>query len=88
MSRKQKLQDRFCQVPPPTDFRWEELCKLLGGFGFDFDASSGGSHGHFVCRNNQDLVIDISKPHPKGILLRYQILNVREKLREWGMLSE
>lgn len=87
MSKKQKLRDRFLRIPAPKDFRWEELETMMDGFGFSFDASGGGSHGHFVKSDDKDKTIDISKPHPDGILLSYQIKEIKSKLGEWGLLK-
>lgn len=85
MSKKQKLRDRFYKKPSPKDFRWEELVTMMSGYGFSFDKSGGGSHGHFVFDEDKDRVVNISKPHPNGILLQYQIDEIKEKLSEWGI---
>lgn len=85
MSKKQKLRDRFNKRPSPKDFRWEELLTMMRGYGFSWDQSGGGSHGHFVFNEDKDKVIDISKTHPNGILLQYQIDGIQSKLSEWGI---
>ena len=87
MSKKQKLSNRFLQVPPIKDFRWEELISVMDHFGFDLDTSGGGSHGHFVMRNDADKVIDIYRPHPHGIMYGTQLKEITTKLREWGVLT-
>lgn len=85
MSKKQKLRDRFHKKPSPKDFRWGELETMMSGYGFSWDESGGGSHGHFVFDDDKNKVIDISKPHPNGILRQYQIDGIKEKLSEWGI---
>lgn len=87
MSKKKKLGDRFLQVPPVKDFRWEELILVMDHFGFDLDTSGGGSHGHFVMRSDKDKVIDIYRPHPSGIMYGKQLKEIANKLREWGILT-
>jgi hypothetical protein len=87
MSKKQKLLDRFLLSPPVKDFRWDELVSVMDHLGFDIDRSGGGSHGHFVLRSDTDLVIDIYKPHPGGIMYGKQLKQVIGKLKEWGVLS-
>lgn len=85
MSKKQKLRDRFYTRPSPRDFRWNELLTMMRGYGFSWDKSGGGSHGHFVLDADENKVIDISRPHPNGLLLQYQIDNIQCKLREWSI---
>jgi hypothetical protein len=87
MSTKQKLRDQFFRVPPPKDFRWTDLVTMMIGYGFKLDSSGGGSHGHFVKIDDVDKVIDISKPHPDGLLLAYQIKGIKTKFGEWGLLK-
>lgn len=87
MSKKQKLREKFFRIPAPKDFRWEDLETMMEGFGFSFDSSGGGSHGHFVKIDDPDKTIDISKPHPDGILHFYQIKEVKTRLGEWGLLK-
>lgn len=85
MSKKTKLIEKFFRVPTPTDFRWDDLVILMKHFGFTFDSSGGGSHGHFVMDCDPDKVVDTFKPHPNGILNTYQIREIKAKLKEWGI---
>ncbi|MEW6612738.1 MAG: hypothetical protein AB1409_08355 [Pseudomonadota bacterium] len=86
MSKKAKLLAKFCKVPPPKDFRWEEMVLVMNHLGFDLDMSGGSSHGHFVLRSDPNRVIDIYRPHPSGIMYAKQLTATIEKLKEWGVL--
>lgn len=87
MSKKQKLINLFFKIPPPKDFRWDDLKTMMESLGFSHDASGGGSHGHFVKNDDPDKVVDISRPHPNGILLAYQIKEVKSKLKDWNIVQ-
>ena len=88
MTKKHKLIDRFTKTPPPTDFTWDELVTLMDRLGFDIHENQGGSsHKHFVYRENISLVVNASKPHPNGNLKHYQIVEIKSKLKEWGLLE-
>lgn len=86
MSTKKKLQERLQRIPPPKDFRWDDLVTVMDNLGFDLDQSGGGSHGHFVFREDADRVIDIYRPHPDGIMYGKQLREVVDKLKNWGIL--
>ncbi|NOT20453.1 MAG: type II toxin-antitoxin system HicA family toxin [Sideroxydans sp.] len=86
MSKEQKRKDRLTKTPPPKDFRWEELVSVMNDFGFEFDSSSGGSHGHFVLKSDKDKTISSYRPHPSGIMYSIQLKEIVKKLKEWGML--
>lgn len=86
MSKDRKRKDRLTKSPPPKDFRWEELVTVMNDLGFEFDASSGGSHGHFVLRSDSNKTISTYRPHPSGIMYVKQIKEIVSKLDEWGML--
>lgn len=87
MSQKSKLLTKLQRNPPPKDFRWEELILVMDILGFDLDTSGGGSHGHFVYKEDQDKVIDIYRPHPSGILYSKQLKSIVCQLKSWGMLQ-
>ena len=75
------------QSPPPKDFRWEHLLKVMDHFGFDFDSSGGGSHGHFVFRSDPEKLIDCYRPHPDGIMYGKQLKEIIQQLKTWGILT-
>jgi|JI61114BRNA_FD_contig_21_5469851_length_1298_multi_4_in_0_out_0_3 hypothetical protein len=86
MSTKKKLQEKLQRIPPPKDFRWDDLVTVMDHLGFDLDQSGGGSHKHFVLRSDADKIVDIYRPHPNGIMYGTQLREIVEKLKDWGVL--
>lgn len=84
MSQQEKLIERF--KSKPKDFRWEELTKLLKGFGYNLlpTGKTGGSRRRFYHESGD--FISLHEPHPRKILKRYQIDIVLEKLKNEGLL--
>jgi len=78
MSRKDKLVARFISMP--SDFHYNELVRLLGYYGFT-EVKKGKTSGSRVKFINEDGVpIYMHKPHPSGILKKYQLKNVKDTL--------
>jgi hypothetical protein len=84
MSRKEKLIQRFVSVP--NDFSWQELIKLLSGFGYQL--SETGKTGESRVRFIHEVLppIILHKPHPSPVMKRYQIEQVVELLRIEGLI--
>jgi len=64
----------------PADFHYDELVKLVGYFGFTEmkKGKTSGSRVKFV--NGEGISLIMHKPHPSGILKRYQMKQVKEVL--------
>ncbi|MCP4456946.1 MAG: type II toxin-antitoxin system HicA family toxin [Cytophagales bacterium] len=78
MSKKDKLIQRFLNMP--SDFHYDEMVKLLGHFGF-YEVKKGKTSGSRVMFiNEEDIPIMLHKPHPSGIMKRYQMKQVKEIL--------
>jgi len=78
MSKKQKLIDRFLTIP--SDFHYDELVKLLGYYGFE-EVKIGKTSGSRVkFENSEGTSIMLHKPHPSGILKKYQMKQIKETL--------
>ncbi len=89
MSKKIKLLQRFLTMPPVKDFRWDDFVTLMDHVGFDMCEPSGGSsHKFFVWRGDKNVVINIHRPHPGGILWVAQIKDVKQKLYDLGVLKD
>ena len=71
MSKKEKLIDRL--MKKPKDFTFDEMVLLLSYFGYEFKEGSNE-------------VINFHKPHPNGVLKKYVLDQVTEKLRKDGQL--
>lgn len=83
MSKKQKLIDRL--MAKPKDFTFEEMVSLLSYFDYKLKQSGTGSGVKFIKEGSNE-VINFHKPHPNGILKRYILDQVAEKLRKDGLL--
>lgn len=86
MSKAKKLLERF--LSKPTDFTFDELKKLLRGFGYE-EAKAGKTSGSRVAFIHGETrhIIRIHKPHPSPVLKRYQLNNVEEALRKAGVIQ-
>ena len=77
MTRQEKLLNRF--VSRPTDFTYNELIRLLRGFGY-VELQGSGSRVVFT---NKALKhnIKLHKPPPGNVLKRYQIDLIIQELK-------
>jgi hypothetical protein len=78
MSRNEKLIVRFLSMP--SDFHFEELLKLLGYFGYHEVKKGKTSDSRVKFVNNEGIQVLLLKPHPTGILKRYQMKQIKEIL--------
>jgi len=78
MSKREKLIQRILSMP--TDFHYDEMVKLLGHFGFS-EVKKGKTSGSRVkFENEEGTPIILHKPHPSGIMKRYQMKQINEIL--------
>lgn len=84
MSQQQKLRRRF--LTKPTDFTWDELKSLLGGFGYQEMAGgkTGGSRRRFVHPDREPIILH--KPHPGKLLKSYPVAQLVMHLQFEGLL--
>jgi hypothetical protein len=86
MSKAEKLLQRF--LSKPTDFTYDELARLLKGFGY-VEAKMGktaGSRAAFINHQTKS-IIRLHRPHPKPVLKRYQMDDVEEALKLAGVIK-
>lgn len=85
MGKQEKLIKRF--LSKPKDFTYEELKRLLKGFGYD-ETQSGKTSGSRVAFVNSETkhVIKLHKPHPVPHLREYQLDYVKDELNKKGYL--
>lgn len=83
MSRKDKLTDRLLKIP--KDFTFDEMEALLSYLGYELKQGGTGSGVKFIKAGSSE-VINFHKPHPNGVLKRYILDQVIEKLRKDGLL--
>lgn len=78
MSKKEKLIARFLTIP--SDFHYDEVVKLLGYFNFK-EVQKGKTSGSRVkFMSPEGVPIMLHKPHPSGIMKRYQLKQIKEVL--------
>lgn len=83
MSKKDKLIDRL--LIRPRDFTFDEMESLLSYFGYELKQGGTGLGVKFI-NDGSNEVISFHKPHPNGILKRYVLDQVIEKLRKDDLL--
>ena len=83
MSKKDKLIDRL--LKKPKDFTFDEMKLLLSYFEYELKQGETGSGVKFIKAGSNE-VINFHKPHPNGVLKRYVLNQVIEKLRKDGLL--
>lgn len=83
MSKKEKLIDRL--LSNPKDFTFNEMESLLLYFGYRLKQGGTGSGVKFI-RDGSNEVINFHKPHPSGILKKYVLDQIIDKLRKDGLL--
>lgn len=83
MSKKEKLVKRLLKLP--KDFTFDEMEALLSYFGYTLKQGGTGSGIKFIKADSNE-AINFHKPHPNGILKRYILEQVIEKLRKDGVL--
>ena len=83
MSKKEKLVKRLLKLP--KDFTFDEMESLLSYFDYELKKGGTGSGVKFIKVGSND-VINFHKPHPNGILKRYVLDQVIEKLRKDGLI--
>lgn len=84
MTKREKLIDRF--LSKPKNFSWQELVKLLDGFGYQLlgGSKTGGSRARFVHKDYPPILLH--KPHPQPLLKRYQLEDITDLLKQVGLL--
>ena len=77
-TQKDKLLARFLSMP--SDFHYKEMVKLVGYFGFNEvkKGKTSGSRVKFI--DSTGSLLMLHKPHPTGIMKKYQLKQVREVL--------
>ena len=68
----------------PKTFKWIDLEKILSSLGFE-KLEGSGSRVKFI-NNENGLMINLHKPHPKPELKAYQVKQVVENLESGGLI--
>ena len=78
MNIKEKLIVRFLSMP--SDFRYDEMVKLLGYFDFEEIKKGKTSGSRVKFMNPEGILIMLHKPHPSRIMKHYQLKQIKEVL--------
>ena len=82
MGTKEKLRDRFLALP--SDFTFDEMQRLLEGFGYEKSNKGKTSGSRIIFKNGDKRPIMLHKPHPGNIVKGYAMKQVYEELKEAG----
>jgi len=84
MTKRDKILQRF--LLKPRDFTWDELVKMLAGFGYELlkSGKTGGSRVKFVHETLPPIFLH--RPHPAKVLKHYQIEQIEELLKNEGLI--
>ena len=85
MGTKEKLRERFLKMP--SDFTFEEMQRLLEGYGYEKGNKGRTSGSRGIFRNGDKRPIMLHKPHPGNIVKQYAMKQVMEDLREAGLIK-
>ena len=86
MSSREKLIKRFLSLP--KDFTFNELEKLLSGFGYVLVNKGNTSGSRVVFKNDENRPIMLHKPHPGNIVKLYTLKQVLSELKEVGLIED
>lgn len=84
MSSKEKLRARFLTLP--SDFTFDEMQRLLEGFGYEKGNKGRTSGSRIIFKNKDRHPIMLHKPHPGNIVKGYAMRQVLEELKKEGLI--
>ena len=74
MGTKEKLRERFLKMP--SDFTFDELQRLLEGYGYEKSNKGKTSGSRLIFKNGDKRPIMLHKPHPGNIVKQYAMKQV------------
>ena len=83
MSKKEKLIAKL--KSKSRNFTFDEAEALLLSLGFE-KSNKGKTSGSRVLFKYGDIHLDMHKPHPHNVLLRYQLNDLLDTLTEGGLI--
>jgi HicA toxin of bacterial toxin-antitoxin, len=85
MARQDKLLARFRRQP--ADCTWDELVRLLRGFGYEVERKGKASGSRIRFNRSGSPPINLHRPHPGPVVRRYQLREVQAFLIAEGLLE-
>ena len=84
MSSKEKLRERFFQMP--SDFTFDEMQQLLAGYGYVRRNKGHTSGSRVIFKDKDKKPIMLHKPHLGNIVKAYVMKQVYQVLKEEGLI--
>ena len=85
MGTKEKLRERFKKIP--SDFTFDEMQRLLEGYGYVKSDKGRTSGSRVIFKNSDKRPIMLHKPHPGNIVKVYAMKQVYDDLKEAGFIK-
>lgn len=85
MGSKEKLRERFKRLP--SDFTFDEMQRLLEGFGYIRGEKGRTSGSRVIFKNGDKRPIMLHKPHPGNIVKGYAMRQVYNDLKDAGLIE-
>ena len=85
MGSREKLRERFLKMP--SDFTFDEMQRLLEGYGYERSNKGRTSGSRLIFKNRDNRPIMLHKPHPGNIVKEYAMKQVLQDLREAGFIQ-
>ena len=70
----------------PSDFTFDEMQRLLEGFGYEKGNKGRTSGSRIIFKNKDRHPIMLHKPHPGNIVKGYAMRQVLEELKKEGLI--
>ena len=86
MGTKEKLRNRFLKMP--SDFTFDEMQRLLEGYGYEKSNKGKTSGSRLIFKNGNKRPIMLHKPHPGNIVKEYAMKQGFDDLKEAGFIKE
>ena len=86
MGTKEKLRERFLKMP--SDFTFDEMQRLLEGYGYERSNKGRSSGSRLIFKNGNKRPIMLHKPHPGNIVKGYTMKQVYDDLKEAGLIKD
>ncbi len=84
MGTKEKLRERFLKFP--SDFTFDEMQRLLEGYGYEKGNKGKTSGSRIIFKNGDKRPIMLHKPHLGNIVKTYAMKQVYDDLKKAGLI--
>ena len=85
MRTKEKLRERLLKMP--SDYTFDEMQRLLEGYGYEKRNKGKTSGSRLIFKNGAKRPIMLHKPHPGNIVKEYAMKQVYDDLKEAGFIK-